>query len=573
MANIRIPSNLEQRDVEDIIESAISAMESSNDPIERDVTDLCAESRYNNRTADDFFQIVVNVFSYGAEQAFDKNIDPFESRNFSKLVDGGLNMAFACIALDDRQISRECSRDEIDDMQALRDDYEVIKRDVGGSRGGGRRGGRDRGRDRNDRNDRHERNSRGGRSGGRSARRSGRRGDGANNQPTAYRTREREEEHVEERETRRRDTPRNNVVDISELRNRQVVAVNSQTGTGHVYNPSNTIVAAIEEDGKFIEVLKAVEDYSKHELRRSLLTHEQDRRVVPLVKFKDTSENVVAENDDPVEVYVAPNVIKIDLPLINFDPLMIAVAAHPVMSEHSAKINLVQAIFQAKFTLPYDLAGIVTTLTDFNTFEGWYKVLNAMRSFAVNKDTPEEDTVHIMTEVTRLDQMLAALFNGYMTTLGYPKVKLTKFIESWSDASEWLSHRDQADLNDEFTEFETKLFASNMKVALPSLRAVEDGEDSVPVTVPTFFIERSAILVQYVGSIVGDEVEFSRTGEPCTITFDDTPDFYTSCNRLAKRRKDRFSMADIYMTDSVGRLIVVGVRENNSGPIRATMYR
>lgn len=579
MSNIRIPANLDERDVEEIIEYSISAMEGTKDRLEQDVAEICSAARYSNRAADDFFQIVVNVFAYGAEQANHKNVDPFAERAFSKLVDSGLEMAFACAILDDRALSRDCSRNEIDDFEAIKDDYDVILRSIGGGRGGRSRGGRS-GRDRDDDRDSRDRDrgrDRGSRSssssrGGSSRRR---KEGGANNQPTAYRTREREEE-VEERprgRASRREVAPSNVYNISDLQRMKALEPNHETGAGHVYNPSTSVINAIENNGHFVEVLQAVEDYSKHELKRSLLTHDNERRIVPLVSFKDTSDDLVAERADPVEIYIEPSVVRIDYPLVNFEPTLIAAATYPILIKHRSKIVLMQAVLHAKFTMPEELAGVIGNMAEFNTFEGWYRMLVALRNFALEPTTTEETSLHVMTEINRLDQMLANLFNNYMTMLCYPKVKLTSFLQSWPDALKWLKHDDQADLSDEFTELETKLFDANMKITLPAPTLVDNEDETAHVTTPTFYIDRAIVLVQYAGSIVGDEVDFSRIGEPCTITFDDTPDFYTSCNRLAKRRSGRFAMADIYMTDSLGRLIVIGARENNSGSLRATMYR
>lgn len=591
MPNVRTPSFLNDGEVDEIIEYTLNVIESSKDPLEADVVDICAASAYNNRNADDFFQIVVNVFAYGAEQADSKRADPFARGTFEKLVEAGVDMAFAVTILDDRALSRDCSRDEIADFEALKDDYDVILRSIGGgrssrgSRDRGSRGGRDRDRGRdNDRGGRSGRDRPSGRSGGSSRRR--RNADGANNQTTAYRTRNRDEEEeiVEEaapragrRTTRQAST---NVIDLAEIKRRGMLEPNNETNTGHVYNPSHTLIGAIETDGRFVEVLQKVEDYEKHELRRSLLTHDNERRVVPLVSFAKTSNDVISENQDEVEIFVEPDVVRIEYPLINFDPSMVLAATYPVLKDHMSKIVLMQTILQAKFTMPVELGNMITNFVEFNTFSGWQKMLVALRDYAIDKDTHETTSLHVLTEVNRMDAMVVSLFNNYMVILGYPKVKMGCFINDWPAAYKWLSEREQADLWDDFCEYETKLFDANLKITLPKLHLVETGAEAdteepveIEPEIPTFFIERSVIMVQYAGSIVGDEVDFSRIGEPCTITYEETPDFFTSCNRLAKRRTGRFALADIYMTDSMGRLIVVGIRENNSGAIRATMYR
>lgn len=586
MSNVRTPSFLNDNEVDEIINYAIEVIESSNSRIEQDVVDIIAQSAYNNRDADDFFQVIVNVFAYGAEQAEAKRTDAFANGTFEKLVNHGIDMAFAVAILDDRQLSRDCTRDEIEDYETLKDDYGVIQRAVGGGRSGGRRD-RDRGRGRNDRdrNSRNDRNDRGGRSSGRTNSRSGsgtrrrRNADGANNQTTAYRTRNREEEEVvEETRSTRRTAPTRTaeVISLADIKRRGLLDPNPETNTGHVFNPSHTIIGAIENDGRFIEVLQKVEDYEKHELRRSLLTHDNERRVVPLVSFAKTSDAVISESKDEVEIFVEPDVVRIEYPLVNFDPSMVLAATYPVMKEHKSKIVLMQAILQAKFTMPQELGGMVSNFVEFNTFMGWKKMLVALREYAINPDTDEATSLHVLTEVNRMDAMVVNLFNNYMVMLGYPKVKMGCFINDWAAASNWLTEREQADLWDDFSEYETKLFEANMKITLPALHLVKDGEseeeESAP-EVPTFYIERSVIMVQYAGSIIGDEVDFSRIGEPCTITYEETPEFFTSCNRLAKRRAGRFTMSDIFMSDSMGRLVVVGVRENNSGAIRATMYR
>lgn len=580
MSNVRMPANLESRDIDEIISAAVGFMESSKDALENDVVDVCAQSNYNNRAADDFFQIVVNVFAYGAEQAEAKRLDPFDNRTFESLVESGVNMAFAISILEDRQLSRDCSRDEIDDLSALKEDYDVIVRAMEGSRGG--RGRRDRGGrgGRNDRGGRSERSDRGGR-GSRTTTRTGRRrpNAGANNQTTAYKTRGlQEEEVIEETRSTRRGRDETNVYDLSELQRLKALDPNPETHTGHVYNPSDTVVAAVEKNGRFVEVLKAVEDYSKHELKRSLLTHDDERRIVPLVSFKTTSDNLVAEKANGPEIFVEKDILRIEYPLVNFDPSMIVAATYPVISAYSSKLTLVQVVLQAKFIMPAELGSLVSSFVDFTTFDGWHKMLLALRDFATNQETKDTDALTVLTEVNRMDTIAVGLFNNYTTMLGYPKVKMGCFINDWPAAMKWLGEREQADLYDDFFEYEDKLFESNMLITLPKPRLVAGSETEcqaleVEPEVPTFYVERSVIMVQYAGSIVGEEVDFSRVGEPCTITFEETPDFYTACNRLAKRRSGRFTMSDIYMTDSMGRLVVAGIRENNMGALRATMYR
>lgn len=578
MSNVRLPSNLEDQDVNDVIDAAIGIMESTKDPIEGDVVDICASSAYNNRSADDFFQIVVNVFAYGAEQAEAKRADPFRGSTFDKLVSAGVDMAFAISILEDRQLSRDCSRDEIEKYEDLKEDYNVIVRAMEGSRGG--RGGRrnDRGgrgdRDRYERNDRGGRNNRTERSSRSSGGRRRRNEAGANNQTTQYRTRSVQEEAVEtSRSSRQREE--SNVYDLAELQRIKALDPNPTTNTGHVYDPSVSIIDAIEHGGRFVEVLKAVEDYSKHELKRTLLTHDEERRIVPLVSFKETSEYLVAEKANGPDIYVEPDVLRIDYPLVNFDPSMVVAATYPVINAHNSKLTLMQVVLQAKFTMPEELGSLVSSFVEFNTFDGWHKMLLALRQFATNQETSEETSLMVLTEINRLDNMVATLFNNYTTMLGYPKVKMGCFINDWTAAMNWLREKEQVDLYDDFFGYESKLFASNMKITLPKPHLVEETEEGkvFEEATPVFFVERSVIMVQYTGTIIGDNVDFSRVGEPCTITFEDTPDFYTACNRLAKRRSGRFTMSDIYMTDSMGRLVVVGVREDNVGALRATMYR
>lgn len=594
--DIKRPKNLSDFHVDRIIEDAIDQLgRVRKNGLGAQVAKLVSNRNYDNKEADEFFEVMAIVMGFFDDRSQEDNIDMFASgrsseKAYTEAFDNAFTAAIAYVAMGDEYIMEDCDRDEARDIKENVEAFNDIKhagqslvRYVPDDRGG-RDSRRDRDydrddrgsrRDRSDRSSRRDRDDRGSRRERyeRDDRRSRRRGsdDESLYSHRARQTRDTQAPEPSSRSERLEKRASKKLVEAVRAYigspNRMPVVKDGGMPSLMKKSVSGVLAVEILDNGTVSHVYDKennVEPYAQHELR-AFVNADRDSIIVPTVDFRVTPELVdqtaVANNN---KVYVSP-----DIQTFNRHGWC-NVNIQSVMASNVDKRAqmLVQTIGQLRdmcVTRPvYDkIIGAQPV-----SFDEWHKILMACRSELVranasvateNSEFSPSDIERMIYTIGRLEDDLLFLLIQFMSVIlpADSNFTTTSFIRAWPDLSEairtWVSDEkhDYHDCGNEFYRLEREYLVSNYRVSDTSI-----NEGAATATV---IVESKAVCVYYRGAVFNLDTNLDVYGQYFQIEHKNLPELFTACSRLLRYRNSRHGLANIYIFDSTGaRLILTG---------------
>lgn len=563
---IQIKGNVDQRFVDDALEDAVDNMAKSRDRVTRDVYAIISANGFNNQDADDFFQAMADVISYGDEQAYQQRVDLLQdNKAYYSLVDSSLEYAIAIFVVTDAGLSREVTEEEYRYFKQKQNEFQssIVPHLPRASRSASNN---QRPAPRDTRNTGRE-----GRVYASDVRPTGRdnRATGSNYRPeasqrrdirqgapggaTAYAAAAPQEPARQRREREPYHDP------VRRIRGEDVSVAapipNNVLPFGKVFNPKDD----------------PMEPYAQHELRSSLIVNRSGERIIPLVDFGNTPEVAVkeiVENEPSIQEITNPvNMISEGYP---------STESLQTLFRGTHDVTMVRVNQYGVRSVPTSVMPLLDGFHNFKSFDQWHEALTKLveESYRLTSEN-DPNAWHLVHFNSVLNRDLTELFNQMLALIDDKGGKIDSFVDDYHRAGDnsntvryWLYSPGSEDVLKYFQTLESEFIRHNYgtldekEVARLQAEGVLDP-DMVNTEENTFmYIRRRWLVVNYRGSILNENLQMAA-GSVCGVDYNTTPDFYNACAKFVRARNTRLSMGNILLTDtsSVSILLLAGRRD------------
>lgn len=587
-------------EVDEIVLELTDMLEDSHDQLEEDIRDIISSGNYDNRDADDFFQVALDVFAFAIIQGETDRVDVMgDDRSFAKVLKQAYQFAVAVFAVTDRSLSDELSDREYDDFAKLVDTHAKILDDLRGNRGRGH-GGRGRGRDSHERGrsrgrgtstrggrgrgrDRDVREERTDRTGRRSSRTTSR---GVSGVKTSYRAGARPSPRREEPEEHEEKAAPRKLVDVAYVTQPKIVLAEKSTISPN-FEPATARSWAIDptkqgvyhvavnnEPGVIETVLEYsgdnMEDYKEHEIKRSVISTDKDGGIViPQVDFRKVPDLGTAE----AEEWARKTEITTAAP---FSFCSTTFGINTIGMENELVTNQAYTIARGDQYRPASVPQCVNDLMEgvdkYSTFESWHNLMTMIQDRL--SDMNRRDTHLAAGFLTFLEDNLKFMFNNLLAIILPRNATLDSFIKYFHEGIAYLKEPAQADEYAAWMEMEREYIRHNFSMLSEDVQdELTENGTLYPKMVSTeevryCWFKTNMIVVRASGDLLADQLKISNDKYISQIEFKYTPEFYSACERLVAYRNKNLKMSTIIMFDSIGNQLMVLASNVDGGIIK-----